>query len=142
MRLTDGVASYDTALKLKTLGVSQESTFYWSKDKGNVRLYYKENCEEALRYQSKGTDQGLVAAYSVAELGELLPEWCSSSRDHDGLWEAYPAALYNDIPPIHGQPSEAEARGLLLVEIMEKYPEYPDQYYQAVELEEETHALV
>lgn len=135
MRLEDQVVSLDTAKRLKELGVAHRSLFHWERLQNGKHYLQRDEyvgsfCEET------------YAAFTVAELGELLPEWCSSSRDHDGLWEAYPPALYNDIPPVRGQSSEAEARGLLLAEIMEKYPEYPDQYYQAVQLEEETHALV
>src|SRR5437879_5465190 len=115
MQVSDQVISIDTAKRLKEIGVPQSSLFYWSTKEN--KIYYKDYCEEALRYQSKGSDQGLVSAFTLSEIGELLPEWSSSSKSHDGYWEAYPPALYSGLPTIHGELTEVEARVKLLITI-------------------------
>lgn len=74
MKLKDQVVSLELAKKLKELGVKQESLFYWSF--GDV---YEEGKEEwCVNYRSKvtkrnGVDLEWYAAFTVAELGEMLP---------------------------------------------------------------------
>lgn len=69
MRLEDQVTSLELSKKLKTLGVKQESVFTWN-------LHHFENGDDWV-LGSKREDEGKVieriAAFSVAELGEMLP---------------------------------------------------------------------
>src|ERR687894_742319 len=110
MPLTDQVTSYNLSQRLKKCGVPQNAQYYWD-TKGN--LLPKEET-----YANHFHDW-YSAAFTVAELGLLLPEWCSSNRDLDGNWEAYPSALFHAVAPIHEQPTEAEARGELLAALYE-----------------------
>lgn len=77
MRIEDQVCSLELSKKLKTLGVKQESAFYWmphyrwsfggkltEKDILNWSVQYADYCEE---------EPKLISAFTVAELGEMLP---------------------------------------------------------------------
>ncbi len=74
MLLEKQVVSLELAKKLKDLGVKQESLFYWN------RPIFKENLSDMdeLKYQSfyeenNGKGWYHYSAYTVAELGEILP---------------------------------------------------------------------
>src|SRR5437773_1362422 len=120
MDLEKQVVSLENAQRLKALGVKQWSVFHWERLK---------NGKYALTGFADMYSEGCCAAYTVAELGEVLPVWCSSSRNYDGEWEAYPCALYGDVAAVLGERSEADVRAKLLIAILEKYPEYPENYY-------------
>ena len=61
MDLSKQVISLDLAKRLKELGAPQDSCFIYL----NNNLQYRDLCPYAITY---------VAAYTVAELGEMLPE--------------------------------------------------------------------
>lgn len=90
MKLEDQVVSLELSQRLKELGVQQESLFYW--------------CEKASRFEDPrwvildedeaGIGNSLVAsAFTVAELGELLPGMIMVERvnpcEHETMTEAY-----------------------------------------------------
>lgn len=66
MKLESQVISLDLAKRLKALGVKQESCFYWI-DVGMQRGY------ELADHRNRGHDDEYIAAFTVAELGEMLP---------------------------------------------------------------------
>ena len=151
MRLEDTVISLDVAKRLKAVGVKQQSIYHWK----NYMLTaygwekqkyfwldedtYDDDEEQYDGYtRTRKPDMEIYAALNIAELGTLLPEWSSSNRDYDGNWEAYPCALYGDVASVHGEKSEADARGKLLIAMMEKHPEFPDCY----SLPQEVYAVV
>ena len=70
MQLENQVANLVLAQKLKELGVKQESLFYWSSDLIGYSVQYKSYCE-----QTNGLNQPFFHAYTVAELGEMLPQY-------------------------------------------------------------------
>lgn len=72
MRLEDQVASLELSRKLKALGVKQESVFVWygNEDKGTSYVGL------ASSYSSRG----ICAAFTVAELGEILPLFIVSGK--------------------------------------------------------------
>ena len=67
MKLEQQVVSLELAKKLKSLNVKQESLFVWSKqeDLKNWKCEYRKYFAVDMRRD--------IAAYTVAELGELLP---------------------------------------------------------------------
>lgn len=62
--LEQQVVSLDLAKRLKELGVKQESYFAWVTVNGNVKPMYDDGY-----WNSK-----IAAAFTVAELGEMLPD--------------------------------------------------------------------
>lgn len=69
MKLESQVVSLELAKKMKELGAPQESYFYWKTDEDSKSYIVNHNS----RYMhSKGVIE--ANAYTVAELGEMLPE--------------------------------------------------------------------
>lgn len=139
MPLKDQLTSLDVALKLKQLGVRQESTFAaWIGNAfqlsrlvgiyGDYDICSLEDSDHSIGI----TEDRYVSLFTVAELGLLLPAGSYSQRNSDGMWEALTRALYGNVSPVQGQKTEADARGKLLVAIMEKYSEYL-KYYRLVQ---------
>jgi len=66
MNLEQQVCSLDLAKRLKGLGVKQESLFWWQEtNNGNAHIFIG----------ATGSYSGVcIAAFTVAELGEMLPE--------------------------------------------------------------------
>lgn len=81
MKLKDQVCSLELAKKLKELGVKQESLFYWATD-GNRNwldikingLFYDFNFQVADDDFYKRNEFYQYSAFTVAELGEMLPK--------------------------------------------------------------------
>jgi len=91
MELSKQVTSLELSKKLKELGVKQESLFIWSVPKPeNARTNIDEvklrdmQPEIYMRGNSWGECFGEVAAYTIAELGEML-----LVSSHSALSEAY-----------------------------------------------------
>lgn len=70
MKLEEQVISLEYAKKLKELGVKQESLFWW--DINNQQLISKAEFEWGYDEEIENID-GMISAYTVAELGEMLP---------------------------------------------------------------------
>jgi len=77
MKIEDQVCSLGLAKRLKKLGVKQRGLFFWKTDAGD-HYFVAHNS----RYMDSN---GIIeaAAFTVAELGELLPD---SYKDIDGVW--------------------------------------------------------
>lgn len=73
MKLEQQVCSLELAKKLKELGVKQESLFWWKpKIEGGHELRYRESGMSVF-YED-------YSAFTVAELGEMLPDEISSTK--------------------------------------------------------------
>lgn len=81
MNLEEQVCSLELAKRLKELGVKQESLFYWHNDSGKDYPAYGDPSLCLCPYDS-------ISAFTVAELGEMLPLLCWSSKDKKGQWVA------------------------------------------------------
>jgi hypothetical protein len=67
MKLEQQVVSLELAKKLKELGVKQESLFYWNRHKSEISWGLSQtNCSKISHWET-------ISAFTVAELGELLP---------------------------------------------------------------------
>ena len=84
MELSKQVVSLELAKRLKELGVKQDSLWYWQN-------YFKEEEEDREMWnilskneiESKGYLFGkFYSAYTVAELGEMLPDWVDFTQKH------------------------------------------------------------
>lgn len=116
MELEDQVVSLELAKKLKEAGVKQESYFVWAKlgempEKWNVQ-----------RKDTQYPDE--YAAFTVAELGEMLPAFI---RRHDQkmceLWlkreQSRWLISYRGYVTLKIQASEADARADMLLYLIE-----------------------
>lgn len=132
MTLEKQVVSLELAKRLKELGVKQESLFYWSYyDDGNERnspqIAFVDNCNLSFM-------EDLVSAFTVAELGEMLPSnlnntlefelmenglWLSCDKSGDGEWIiGYGEDGVNLFEILYAN-TEADARAKMLIYLLE-----------------------
>lgn len=114
MKLEDQVVSLDLAKKLKELGVKQESEFcYFQNDWGCEHGEYKWDLN---RCYGKLPSEDCVSAFTVAELGEMLP------NTHFNFYKNADGYLFSH--SIKGasvtDPSEANARAKMLIHLIEQ----------------------
>lgn len=120
MKLSNQVVSLGLAKRLKELGVKQDdSHFVWDCD----------SVEDGPQLSARENLYGIYdfcAAFTVAELGEMLPISLTEKSTHYYLecWktELMWTAHYKSIGHILAQsahPTEAEARGLMLAYLIE-----------------------
>lgn len=137
MKLENQVTPIEMAKKLKDLGVTQESQCYWSKnllvesgfsvyDRSQLRTYEDPHLMDKSKY---------FAAFSCAELGEMLPdesingismtekdEICYSRNGNE--FYVCLRNKYGDAPLIDGNSldvytTEASARAAMLIHLLE-----------------------
>lgn len=125
MKPEDQVCNLILSKKLKELGVKQDSLFYWINRNDKIMVVYSgiPMTKTDLYYPP------VASAFTVAELGDLLPAvigisddesaWFSSDKSEDGTW----LANYGD----NGMMSldevgntEADARALMLIHLIEE----------------------
>lgn len=122
MKLENQVVSLELAHRLKKLGVEQQSYFKWVGegvwDQGTINEY------QTPRTPAEST---WLAAFTVAELGEMLPvELKSGSPYYLECWKNYPGwtVQYKNMTHIlcgKAGNTEAEARGLMLAYLIENH---------------------
>jgi hypothetical protein len=105
MKLEDQVCSLDLAERLKELGVKQESTLYSCTDLGE--LTYSRDCSEA----ADATCGNHLSRFTVAELGEMLPDNVQLPRRSAGKWTQFALSIIAD--------TEADARAKMLVYLIQ-----------------------
>lgn len=111
MKLEDQVISLELAKELKKLGVEQKSIFYWGCDwKGK-------------NYKIKIPSYGLIrhpelyhSAFTVAELGALLPVTMLFEKHRNGEWKMFDN-LHFDF--YSSDLNEANARAKMLIYLLE-----------------------
>lgn len=124
LELSQQVCSLDLAKRLAELGAPQDSLFYWVDD-GSLGSVF------GIRSRSKWESKGLetYAAYTVAELGELLPAgWYSCLSDYYGAdrwvtqcWQDSKWAKLNlTYGDIKGADTEVDTRAILLIYLLEQ----------------------
>lgn len=92
MKLEEQVTNLELSKKLKELGVKQESLFYWvgvfplvtSKpiivNAEKLKEFYSDKTEDFIR----AIKNEVCSAFTVAELGEMLPDQISSHKYNKG----------------------------------------------------------
>ena len=82
MKLEDQVTSLELSKRLKELGVNQESLFYWTHLNGEDFLMIVKDFEgESI---PKDRKDEFTSAFTVAELGEMLPD---NEKYRDEYWQ-------------------------------------------------------
>ncbi len=121
MKLSDQVCSFGLAKKLKELGVKQDSYFYWVITTDGPAI---KSLNEDDKYM---LGDSYRSAFTVAELGELLPLGYLSIRTMGGTandTEIKPYWLaYNELDGIDDkyqmELTEANARSKMLIHLLE-----------------------
>jgi hypothetical protein len=124
MKLESQVCSLELAKRLKELGVKQESVFYFYK--GSSKPEPLNAPDVALqRRQPDVFAAYYVSAFTVAELGEMLPDSYFTSRYTDGFSDSHPNKGWHGrnwtTREFHegGCKTEADARAKMLIYLLE-----------------------
>lgn len=127
MKLEQQCTNLEISKKLKTLGVKQESYFWWELQHENVLstgsvLRVPSKIVDVHYYNGTSPKTDFVSALTVAELGEMLPEevklngrcdWWSNKTG--GLW-ACRYRYYASADQVAD--TEADARGKMLIYLL------------------------
>jgi len=121
MKIEDQVCSLELSKRLKELGVKQESYFQWRGfDCGETEITFivlpVGEIPEEVGIAKIGF--GVFAAFTVAELGEILPGFCHSYR-FENRWVCTTNDV-NIIFRIENEKTEADARAKMLVYLIEQ----------------------
>ena len=113
MELKDQVCSLESARKLKELGVKQESLFYWHE---TARLDGINNFN-----QSKINSKYCYSAFTVAELGDMLPEMVDNLQilTWKKTWREQMTYFCEHRDNVFSAETEAEARAKMLIYLLE-----------------------
>lgn len=120
MKLENQVCPLGLSKRLKELGVKQKSAFYWYKC-WLVRM--GEQNHRFPEHPDRAWSASYTAAFTVAELGEMLPCGFSSHKEEIGRWSI---GLYkkgvNGLVVGYSETasSEANARAKMLIHLIEK----------------------
>ena len=142
MKLQDQVCNLELAKKLKELGVKQESLFWWARDHDEKEamlmygkpsgLYYGGSSGDNavwMGYHDRNTDfpnevifdknkpADLFSAFTVAELGEMLPIKMKTVKKVSGKYSCWISALPTS--PVMESQNEADARAKMLIYLLE-----------------------
>ena len=125
MKLEKQVTSLKLSRKLKSLGVKQESLWYWEQDVDDSDGGDFELCDKKVydRWNNK-FEQSIIefySAFTVAELGERLPCGLYTSYRIEVGWSFICKPRFSN-PDIKEQISttEANARAKMLIHLIEK----------------------
>lgn len=128
MKLEQQVVSLEVAQRLKELGVKQESLFHWTRSHTRKSGELKADSKYYLAFNKnkKHFSDYEFSAFTVAELGEMLPDYCQTvtmeeSSRTQGKYKCYDSTVENwtmrDIK--FYADTEADARGKMLIYLLE-----------------------
>lgn len=134
MKLEQQVTSLEISKKLKELGVKQESYFWWELQHENVLstgsvLRVPSKIVDVHYYNGTSPKTDFVSAFTVAELGEMLPEeieikeqsyWLETGKAIGNQWViGYRKNGTRDMYYSNSDDTEANARGKMLIYLLE-----------------------
>lgn len=119
MMIERQVCNLELSKRIEELGVKQESYFYWCKiigtDKWEINKF-SEDGEDQIK--SWLTDEIALSAFTVSELGEILPIGIECyKREKDDYVVTYSISNYN-YKQINDK-NEADARAKMLIYLIE-----------------------
>lgn len=127
MKLEDQVCQLELAKRLKELGVKQESLYFWCHHlKNEFHGEWWDVLPGSYASQhgafSSGNEDHVCAAFTVAELGEMLPYEFSTMKGFDGsLWYCSDIRVNDlEIDRMFKFKTEADARAKMLIHLIEK----------------------
>lgn len=133
MKIEEQVCGLELAKQLKELGVNQRCLFYWAREEMSDRTdkWNVISGELQERIATPGMIRDSVAAFSAAELGEMLPITIHGNFDHlicdkaiqhwfvyyarDRVREPHPSPVM----PLQSADTEADARAKMLIYLIE-----------------------
>ncbi len=99
-------------MRLKELGVKQESLFWYTCfNDGTADIHFQ--------YDRKHIPPAHYSAFTVAELGEMLPAWFDSAKRKTGDWVCRFMEKTRDLNHHSFGETEADARAKMLVFLIE-----------------------
>lgn len=120
MKLEVQVTNLELSKRLKELGVKQESSFYWHRS-----IPVDLNDWALVRVNAGGVAMEYISAFTVAELGEMLPERYFTQK-WDCKWSGYQEisegkkALLPVCFESFTSDTEADARARMLIYLIEQ----------------------
>jgi len=108
MKLENQVCSLELAKQLKELGVKQESLFWWWND-GIYHYTLLDGVEI----------EDAISAFTVAELGEMLPNDFISGTDSWGHYCCWSESNVIIVDDVFNADTEANARAKMLIYLLE-----------------------
>lgn len=116
MKLEEQVTNLELAKKLKELGVKQDSLFYWVKL--GKRITGNDNNEWSIDYkESEYLWQAFISAFTVAELGEMLPGIYHPYKENNNKWHW--VREKEQLNKVGHELTEADARAAMLIYLLE-----------------------
>lgn len=126
LALEQQVCSLESAKRLKELGCTQDSLFQWVINPVEIRLRYSGGRSSETLTMLTGNEY--ISAYTVAELGEFLPQYLNFNKGgqttfleiihNDDTW----TVGYNDLNGsrhYEKNKKECEARSKMLIYLLE-----------------------
>src|ERR1700691_6411923 len=129
MKLSDQVCSLEQSKRLDELGVKRESLFFYQNNTYNdgeecielmineCRNNYGENVIDNSECENENNQK--YPAYTVAELGEMLPPWTSSDKLKNLNWLCITIDKNSEDNYSASSLKEANARAKLLIYLIE-----------------------
>lgn len=114
MKLEDQVCNLELAKKLKELRVKQKSLWYWCLTRLEDESYFELN--DSNRHSSGHLFKKWYSAFTIAELGEMLPKTFGSMKSYT---KGFICSHENDEEIIYDK-TEANARAKMLIYLIEK----------------------
>lgn len=123
--MNNHVTSKEISEKLKSLGVKQESLFWWDDD-GKLCIGGEERMGNTLYPETmSGGIYSILSAFLCSELGEMLPIECDYYKPANGTvardcgkWVVYWEPTDYKYHKIYAD-TEADARGKMLIYLLE-----------------------
>lgn len=119
MKLEQQVVSLELAKKLKELNCKQESLFYWCPPNWWIGAKDWELADNMYQSPIPEENNSRISAFTVAELGEMLPTYFFSYRDKDGWW-CENSAFGTRIQQDKFSTDEVDSRAKMLIHLIEK----------------------
>jgi hypothetical protein len=127
MELKDQVCTIEQAIRLKELGVKQESIWSWyvTTDRDDTPSLNRSGYHCPMCGHPRAPYFAEVAAYTVSELGLMLPNafntmQVTSDDGRGNIWRGYDDED-KDCPMDKEYVTEAEARATMLIYLLENY---------------------